>query len=98
MPHRERFASKLADFNNEMNIIVPYLNDPANTGRLHVSTGTGGNLPILNKIYSNPNPPGVTTVDNLGWKELWLLRSSKATKGSVVDLIQIRRLALETIL
>ncbi|MHB8261410.1 MAG: hypothetical protein ACYDCN_13220 [Bacteroidia bacterium] len=59
MPNRKRFASKLADFNNDMNIIVPYLNDTANTRRLNVSTGTGGNLPILNKIYSNPNPVGV---------------------------------------
>ena len=32
MPHSKgRFASKSADFNNDMNVIVAYLNDPANT-------------------------------------------------------------------
>jgi len=79
MEDRTIFGDTQVARNIYFNRAVPYLNQPAvgttpaTATRLSI---TPANLAILNKLYSNPNLPGVTTPDNLGYLELWVLHTS----------------------
>ncbi len=103
MPNRGYFPSKLADLNAQFDTDMTFLNLPAvgttpsTATRLSVSAA---NLSAANKLYTNPTPVAPqTTPNDLGWKELWVLRSNHATKTKVItDLIQIRKEQLEAVL
>jgi len=87
MPHAAPFRSKDADFNTDLVVQVPYLN--TNAVRLGVSTP---NLSNLNTLFTNPSVP----LDQLGWKEIWLLHSAKSTRTPDVNTeLHIRRQQIE---
>ena len=97
--HTGHFPSKLADANAQFDTDIAYLNapavgtNPANSTRLGVSAVFLANA---NKLYTNPNIAPIIVPDNLGWKELWLLRTNPSTKTkTVTDLITARRKELE---
>jgi hypothetical protein len=83
MAERNIFGNTQEERNIYFTRAVPYLNQPAvgttpsNATRLGI---TAANLAILNKLYSNPNPPGVTVPDTLGYLELWVLHTSPGGK------------------
>ena len=77
------FGNTQEERNIYFNRGVPYLNQPAVGTNPSTATRLGitpANLAILNKLYSNPNPPGVTVPDNLGYLELWPLHTSPGGK------------------
>jgi len=87
MPNSKIFRSKDTEFNDDLVIQVPYLNTHA--VRLGVSTP---NLSALNTLFTNPSVP----LDQLGWKEIWLLHSAKSTRTPDVNTeLHIRRHQVE---
>lgn len=88
MPNQGPFPSPLPEFNDYIDIVVPYLN--ANAARLGVS---GANLAVLNPLYDL----GGVAQNQLGWKQLWVLYSNADTvTKSIRDIVKIRRGQLET--
>ncbi len=80
---RSLFGTTQEERNIYFNRAVPYLNQPAVGTNPSTATRlsiTAANLAILNKLYSNPNPVGVTVPDNLGYLELWPLHTSPGGK------------------
>ncbi len=93
MPASGHFPSKLADVNAQFDTDIAYFNDPLNTTRLCILAAFLANA---NKLYTNPNTPPNTAPDELGWKELWLLRNNPSTRTKPInDLIAARRKQLE---
>jgi hypothetical protein len=87
MPKNKIFRSKDTEFNDDLVIEVPYLN--TNQTRLGISTP---NLSILNTLFTNPSVP----LNQLGWKEIWLLHSAKSTRTPDVNTeLHIRRHQME---
>ncbi|HEX7412527.1 MAG TPA: hypothetical protein VF411_00685 [Bacteroidia bacterium] len=82
----------LAEFNTSITTVVNCLNvDQAILGI------TNANLTDLNTLYTNPNAPGVTTIDDLGWIELWALHGNDNTKTKTVNLlVRTRRAELKS--
>ncbi|HEX7413643.1 MAG TPA: hypothetical protein VF411_06310, partial [Bacteroidia bacterium] len=71
------FGSTQDERNAYFTRVWAYLNTPAILARLLVSAS---NMTIFNKLYSNPNPPGTTAPDHLGYLELWPLHNTPAGK------------------
>jgi hypothetical protein len=83
MSTQSLFGDTQEERNIYFNRAVPYLNQPAVGTNPSTATRLGitaANLAILNKLYSNPNPVGVTVPDNLGYLELWPLHTSPGGK------------------
>ena len=94
MSDRGIFPSKLADLNNYIATVEPYL--IANAVRLGVSSANQSSLTLL---YTNPNVPPNTLPDTLGWKELWVLYVNPATRlKTITDLVQLRKEAIKALL
>jgi len=88
MPVGGPFPAPLPEFNDYIDIVVPYLN--THSARLSVS---GANLTGLNTLYSNADVPQ----NDLGWSQLWILYSNVDTVTKTIrDIVKTRRGQLET--
>jgi len=87
MPNSAPFPSKNADFNDYLEITVPYLN--THKVRLAISDA---NLAVLNPFFSNPAVPQ----NQLGWSQLWTLHVNKDTNTKTINkLVSTRRDQIE---